>query len=784
MNSKNKTILLIFVAFTSIYLINEFGKPTNEDAKTYVIFRYDDYSSKSDFIIEKQIMKIFNKYDSTCTFGIIPFERHDEINEPMPKDSDVLLSKIKSDYLMKYVNNDTIDVALHGYIHHGIEGDREFDGLDISAQYARILKGETALHYTFDMPISLFIPPKGGYDLSTLFALHNQTFSIISAGLTGIYSGEYNLSYIPATCTLDELSETLSYYEESKEQVDRVIVVWFHSYDFNDINSGLYDINTLNETVEYISNNEHVKIISFDDALKLQSFNFNFEGYSFIKNYFSMSKLLKYTQLSNKLNRRSYYDETYSHYLFLKYQVINIISSFMVMISFNSIISKIIDYFKPRILNESNIPVLFVLIYFIFMHYLVTIINHFSYVVLLTDVIMLSLLLSIFEYKIKSYSPPTLNRKLCLVLPPSGMLMPIRTQLAEIYQILSANYHYTISAIIFTKKNTQYSWKGIHIYEIKKNDYINYIRVLIYLFTKEEYSLFQVRNLQIESLIILFLKYICGFKLFYQYTFPLKDSYILRIKKGFIKYTFLKYYSNILFEKLQFWVMNKTDGVIAISVSMKKYLIEQGIIDAPIFDLPDAVNGDLFRYREPYNADLIYIGSLDKLRNMVFILKVFKNITEKIPEIKLYLVGGGNDLVNLKEISHKIGIYSHIIFTDVINYSSVIRYLNKASIAVCPIPPYAIYKLSSPLKLFEYISSGKIVVANSEIPEHVSVLSKLNSGFLSKYEVDDFSNAVLYAINNWERYKKETLYSSKWINQNRTYLLQADLVHSFYSSNY
>ncbi len=38
-----------------------------------IVFRYDDYSSRNDIMIERRILAAFAKSHMTCTFGVIPF---------------------------------------------------------------------------------------------------------------------------------------------------------------------------------------------------------------------------------------------------------------------------------------------------------------------------------------------------------------------------------------------------------------------------------------------------------------------------------------------------------------------------------------------------------------------------------------------------------------------------------------------------------------------------------------------------------------------------------------
>ena len=79
------------------------------------------------------------------------------------------------------------------------------------------------------------------------------------------------------------------------------------------------------------------------------------------------------------------------------------------------------------------------------------------------------------------------------------------------------------------------------------------------------------------------------------------------------------------------------------------------------------------------------------------------------------------------------------------------------------------YKLASPLKLFEYMSCSRPVIANKEIPAHIAPLSESNSGLLVEFKPESFSKAMINIFENPEKAKLMGLNGRKWVEQNRTY---------------
>ena len=60
-----------------------------------------------------------------------------------------------------------------------------------------------------------------------------------------------------------------------------------------------------------------------------------------------------------------------------------------------------------------------------------------------------------------------------------------------------------------------------------------------------------------------------------------------------------------------------------------------------------------------------------------------------------------------------LGLEHAVLFTGFVSHTQVSRYVNAADIAVVPVPNMKQEMWLSPMKLFEYMASGKAIVASS-----------------------------------------------------------------------
>jgi glycosyltransferase involved in cell wall biosynthesis len=305
---------------------------------------------------------------------------------------------------------------------------------------------------------------------------------------------------------------------------------------------------------------------------------------------------------------------------------------------------------------------------------------------------------------------------------------------------------------------------------------------------REGCNIIQVRNGIFEGLLAIYLKRRYGIPFVFQYSFPITEASLERYKLNPSK---VDYFMSRVDRFMRSFVMQRADLILPISKWMGENLARHGIAREKMLPVPLAVNTDLFtpaisgeQIRLKYNLSdsmvVIYEGIMDKLRNLNVLFYALALVKEKRQKVKLLMVGDGHDRTNLEKLARKLGLEDAVVFTGRVPYFEVPHFIAASDIALSPIPPLDVYKVSSPCKPFEYMAVAKPVVANEEIPEHKEVLEESGGGILVPFTPEAFADAIIELLDNREKAVEIGRRGREWVVKNRSYEHVARKVESMY----
>lgn len=195
--------------------------------------------------------------------------------------------------------------------------------------------------------------------------------------------------------------------------------------------------------------------------------------------------------------------------------------------------------------------------------------------------------------------------------------------------------------------------------------------------------------------------------------------------------------------------------IIAITQGLKDLLISHSVNQNKIIVASDAVDLTAFnaisQTKDELKTELglpsgFLIGYIGKFKTLGM-EKGVKTMIGSLPlvddEAKMVFVGGDQDEIKkYKSLANRFNAASKCIFVDYQPRTKAIKYIKAMDVLIIPFPNephYAFY--ASPLKLFEYMASGRPIIA-SDLPALKEILNDKNALFFRPGDTGDLARAV------------------------------------------
>ena len=211
------------------------------------------------------------------------------------------------------------------------------------------------------------------------------------------------------------------------------------------------------------------------------------------------------------------------------------------------------------------------------------------------------------------------------------------------------------------------------------------------------------------------------------------------------------------FQKEKEWLLH-TNAIVCVADEMKARLNKVLDQKINIHVVPNTLNFDTFlstqnpvaglNERFAGNFKVVYIGGFDPVRGLEYLLEATKKLSNKIPNLKVILVGDGISKSFLKELLSNLEIENYVSFEGWQPSHSVQAYIEIADICVIPHIKLEQTDNSSPNKLFQYMYFKKPVISSNCVSLE-RIISQENCGLVfENRNSDDLAKKILELHNN------------------------------------
>jgi len=185
------------------------------------------------------------------------------------------------------------------------------------------------------------------------------------------------------------------------------------------------------------------------------------------------------------------------------------------------------------------------------------------------------------------------------------------------------------------------------------------------------------------------------------------------------------------------------DAVIVVSEPLRSALVAAGVAPGRVVVNPNGADPERFRpgcggaeVRERYGLGrgvvVGFAGTFNHYQGAPVLMRAAAEVCRRT-DATFLVIGSGDELAVTREIAEREGISGRVVFTGHVPAEEVAAHIDACDVAVAPMIPNADGSefFNSPVKVFEYMTAGKAVVA-SRLGQLAEVLEEGETGLLVK----------------------------------------------------
>lgn len=215
-------------------------------------------------------------------------------------------------------------------------------------------------------------------------------------------------------------------------------------------------------------------------------------------------------------------------------------------------------------------------------------------------------------------------------------------------------------------------------------------------------------------------------------------------------------------------VFRHADAVTCICEGLRRDIVARGVPAERVTVIPNAVDIASFGESSGYDERLAgelgiagqptigFLGSFYAYEGLDLAIEALPRIRERLPEMRLLLVGGGPQEKNLRAATERMGMTDAVVFAGRVPHDQVQRYYDLVDVLVYPRHRMRLTELVTPLKPLEAMAQRRLLVA-SDVGGHKELIEDGVTGVLFRAgDVGAFADAVVglfAARDRWDAFR-------------------------------
>ena len=244
---------------------------------------------------------------------------------------------------------------------------------------------------------------------------------------------------------------------------------------------------------------------------------------------------------------------------------------------------------------------------------------------------------------------------------------------------------------------------------------------------------------------------------------------------------------------LETQAFRQADHITTICEGLRRDILGRGIPEDRVTVIPNAVDAEKFRMGGQADPALQaelgftgcrvlgFLGSFYAYEGLGLLLDAFRRISQRAPDVRILLVGGGPQEENLKEQAQQLGIADKVVFTGRVPHDQVHRYYDLVDLLVYPRLSMRLTELVTPLKPLEAMAQGHLLVA-SDVGGHKELIRHGETGWLFPAgDAGALADTVLSTLAKREEWPRVVQAGRRFVETERNWALSVARYQPIYA---
>ena len=234
-------------------------------------------------------------------------------------------------------------------------------------------------------------------------------------------------------------------------------------------------------------------------------------------------------------------------------------------------------------------------------------------------------------------------------------------------------------------------------------------------------------------------------------------------------------------------------AVTTICEGLRNEMIGRGIPAEKITVIPNAVDIEKFAHSGAPDAELKerlgltgstvvgFIGSFYAYEGLNLLLQAVPRMLERVPNLKVLLVGGGPQDGELRALAQQLGLQNSVVFTGRVPHDQVTKYYDLIDVLAYPRLPMRLTNLVTPLKPLECMAQGRLLVA-SDVGGHLELIEDEKTGLLFPAgSADALADRIVGLVHQPQRWPELRANARRFVETERNWAKSVSRYQSVYA---